>query len=559
MLIWGIPASLGGAALIMTISRLGGPKGLNAGRGSSFLVFLHLLSKLTQVWGEAAHSHYTDEEGWQEEEEEDTNDTTLQGGGNSNNVTSSVANALSESVHPAPVSHARSQLAERGQSHSPLVSLGLSTGPLAEHWLPLASRRYVFFVANLFSQIFGMSSESHILAPPIPPPSPQSRKSSGDISLQKPVLSPNTFSLATLLRAGTGLAVSAAALLGAISVASVLQQDTGFFPDLMDFYTSASSLHFDHRISNITLYKYINLNISNAATCPVAMTASKGFNETSKVSSYAACSWSWKGQNAATNVLGLTLFDLSLLAEVAYLGDSQSNLHHTLSQLFPDLDFEVVHAPSVQSAGPMYLEVRSKTLGGTVIAVRGTDVGRLRDLLEDARLYAEPIIFSLLGVVFPPMQLWSDATAGAVVQLLHDATEFFGPLAVREATSDSFHEEHQKRDGHSEAGIKTSYAQRATVDYFQPLVRRVLQLVESGEEVLLTGHSLGGGLAGVVGAFTGRPSVAFSSPGLGLCYRKFRAQFSDGSWRRLHDRAALHHQSLSVVTEYDWYDLNPMI
>ena len=40
-------------------------------------------------------------------------------------------------------------------------------------------------------------------------------------------------------------------------------------------------------------------------------------------------------------------------------------------------------------------------------------------------------------------------------------------------------------------------------EYYQPLVRRVLELVERGERVIVTGHSLGGGLAGVVGALAG--------------------------------------------------------
>ena len=73
-----------------------------------------------------------------------------------------------------------------------------------------------------------------------------------------------------------------------------------------------------------------------------------------------------------------------------------------------------------------------------------------------------------------------------------------------------------------------------------------------GRQVIITGHSLGGGLARIVGALTSIPSVTFSPPGLELSHRKYAVLNSDGSLHRLdNSNGALHHQSVAVVTEYD--------
>jgi hypothetical protein len=57
------------------------------------------------------------------------------------------------------------------------------------------------------------------------------------------------------------------------------------------------------------------------------------------------------------------------------------------------------------------------------------------------------------------MRLWSQATTSAVIQSLHDFNVFFG-----------LQEE---------------------AEYYQPLLRRVLELSALKQQVILTGHSLG--------------------------------------------------------------------
>jgi hypothetical protein len=148
--------------------------------------------------------------------------------------------------------------------------------------------------------------------------------------------------------------------------------------------------------------------------------------------------------------------------------------------------------PYSVSAGPTFLEI---SVGGahrgnvTIIAVRGTDVGMLQDFMENVKLYAEPVIFSILSHIFPTIRMWHLPTTSAVIRALNECNTFFG-----------LQEEAQ---------------------YYHPLVERVNELARNGRNVIITGHSLGGGLARIVGSLTETPSVSFNPPGLALvsnCY-----------------------------------------
>jgi alpha-beta hydrolase superfamily lysophospholipase len=98
----------------------------------------------------------------------------------------------------------------------------------------------------------------------------------------------------------------------------------------------------------------------------------------------------------------------------------------------------------------------------------------------------------------------------------------------------------------------TGHAQ-GEAEYYRPLVHRVQELSARGEKVVLTGHSLGGGLARIVASLTELPSVSFSPPGLELSHRKYSVREPDGTLRRLsNDHGALHHRSVAVVVENDW-------
>jgi lipase ATG15 len=192
-----------------------------------------------------------------------------------------------------------------------------------------------------------------------------------------------------------------------------------------------------------------------------------------------------------------------------------------------------------RSDGPQYIEVHSKKLNLTVIAVRGTDLGRLLDFLEDVRLYSEPMIFHLLSVLFPTIRVWTSDTTSRVIEWMFQFNSFIG----------------LQSESH----------------YYRPLAARVLELTrttnlipgQTAENVIITGHSLGGGLARIVGSLTGSPSVSFAPPGLGLSYRKYSLNDQSSSFSstgidtsstttRAMSPGAVHHKSIAVITEFDW-------
>ncbi|CAM9962914.1 unnamed protein product [Sphacelaria rigidula] len=80
--------------------------------------------------------------------------------------------------------------------------------------------------------------------------------------------------------------------------------------------------------------------------------------------------------------------------------------------------------------------------------------------------------------------------------------------------------------------------------YYRPLVEYVRAIKD--RNVVLTGHSLGGGLARIVGALEKATSICFSPPGIAQSYRKF----SVGA--KALDRALLHQMSVSVIPEHDF-------
>jgi hypothetical protein len=153
----------------------------------------------------------------------------------------------------------------------------------------------------------------------------------------------------------------------------------------------------------------------------------------------------------------------------------------------------------------------------TLVIVRGTEFWQVSDYLEDIRMWTEPVAQSLLGIVFPTIRLWPPRTAAMVTDTIHAILEGLG---VPEGTYK-----------------------------YERLLRHLDNLGRTDKNVVLVGHSLGGGMALVAGALSRRPVVAFSPPGAYMSLSKHL--FRHAKERRQQVEAA-HHQTISVLAENDW-------
>jgi hypothetical protein len=267
-------------------------------------------------------------------------------------------NVASEEQNNNHQDHAKQTFANRGSEHSSLVSVSLPS-TVRTHWITALSSRTVGFSLHLARTL---------------------------------TMTDNL--LAGIMRVGTALGVIFTVLFGIISVLSVLQQNLNLFPKLITYHSFEDSILLNHIISNVTLQKnpcrYSLSTPENNPQCE--LNEELLFVENLKKPMYASCSMRWKT---------LSVLDFAILSELSYFDDpsaaeddvnfmnSDFTIQQMLEELYPDLDFIHIKASNtllqessgLEGAHPMYLEVHSEKLGLTVVAVRGTDVGRLHDFL----------------------------------------------------------------------------------------------------------------------------------------------------------------------------------
>jgi hypothetical protein len=133
-----------------------------------------------------------------------------------------------------------------------------------------------------------------------------------------------------------------------------------------------------------------------------------------------------------------------------------------------------------RAEGPVYIELYSEILDLTVVAVRGTDIGRLHDFLEDMKLYSEPVLFTLLSTIFPTIRLWTSDTTSRIIEWLYHFNTFVGlqsealyyqPLVARIQAIIS-QEDASKECDHNNGS-------------------KVCPIYDKKKNIVITGHSLG--------------------------------------------------------------------
>ncbi len=296
------------------------------------------------------------------------------------------------------------------------------------------------------------------------------------------------------------LLVAVFAVAGGISLISFVQVQENFYPSTMVWSRDNNNL-------NITQAIVVHLNLKTTKDGAPPMVKPK------YGASYAICNNQW---------YGLDIVDYTLLSTLAYY-DVEDPVQEIASSMFPNVPDIVVLQPLNKNEkrrnhyNAQFLEVQIPSANLTVIAVRGTDVGRIIDFLEDAKLWIEPVVFNLLSFVFPSIRWWNEALINTIIGTFSEGLHFFGF--------------------------------QYDLSFYQPLVNHVDKIKElKDRNVIITGHSLGGGLAQIVGALTNTTAIAFSPPGIVKSRSKFSLQNHS---RRVRKTEAFRH-SVSIFPESDF-------
>ncbi|GMF42416.1 unnamed protein product [Phytophthora fragariaefolia] len=283
--------------------------------------------------------------------------------------------------------------------------------------------------------------------------------------------------------------------LSGFSILSVLQKSAKWFPDATSVEYEDNSIHIHHT-------GVVKLHLGLANKTNPAVTVDDPL--------YASCSNRWNG---------LSLIDLAFFAEAAYFDPLSNDTAEFISTIFDNELGDVhVHLPALNTKTGSkldFFEAYLPKLNTSVISVRGTDIWRFTDFVEDVKMFFEPVVFSVLSSIFPTIRIWPDVTFSTLIELYSEMIGLFGL-------------QHE------------SWYYHELLDYVTSLTDR---------KVVLTGHSMGGGIARLVGSIVGTTSVTFSPPGFVQSYSKLVHHIGGTSMKV--DRASLHHRSFAVVPEYD--------
>eukprot|EP00931_Biecheleriopsis_adriatica_P041862 TRINITY_DN23872_c1_g1_i1.p1 TRINITY_DN23872_c1_g1~~TRINITY_DN23872_c1_g1_i1.p1 ORF type:complete len:962 (-),score=132.56 TRINITY_DN23872_c1_g1_i1:94-2613(-) len=305
-------------------------------------------------------------------------------------------------------------------------------------------------------------------------------------------------------------------LSGFVLMAGIQQRSGLFFEDVVWWEALEDGVEITNAGASV-----LTLRTRNSSEVASAVEAAQGaVLSPGEIPNYAVCGHTWSG---------LQLVDYALLSAIAYMNPTEKNgLPKLLELLFPHLDVSLENLPETP-LGRRWLEFKVNTCKDgperqqssssgcrqlTVVSVSGTDITRVADYAENVRMWTEPVAMQILSTVFPTVRIWPRDCVAMVIRAIH---QVLGALALDD---DQWH--------------------------YREILEYVRQ-IPSEEEVVLTGHSLGGGIALVVGALTGRLAVALQPPGVYHSIAKHQAQQRSGLGGH-----ALHKRSVSLIFEGDW-------
>ncbi|KEG13143.1 hypothetical protein DQ04_01191110 [Trypanosoma grayi] len=303
-------------------------------------------------------------------------------------------------------------------------------------------------------------------------------------------------------------------------------------------------------IDHIVVRMHLMSNQANFTPHPpyTSSTATEPAFSAFKWSNATTLSEDWYPSLCTRSFYGVSIWEISLLALAPYLFNEEEvnemlrfmSMHMGTDWVIRErhgTDCITVDSSTVPTGWDGFFDFYSAKNDVSVIAVRGTDMTSAKDLLIDVNLFIDAVLYHFLSSIVP----------GAVVlpsELIADLLR----LASLPATSEQIPKSWESLVSKNNTSLSVCENNNYRRDFFVDVINHIGYVgsrPSRPKNVLLTGHSLGGAVASIIGAQMGIQAVGFSTPGISLSHKRFGI-----------DLQRIHRYVVTIVSSHDIF---PMI